>query len=102
MGSTDEMLENNEQYAASFDKGDLPAPPSKGVAVVACMDARLNVSKILGLDEWGDRRDRLERLRHGANPRTVQAALRDGQQQRIPSIRSIATSLTEPRRLGPG
>jgi carbonic anhydrase len=51
MSSTDEMLKNNEQYAASFDKADLPIPPSKGVAVVACMDARLNVYGILGLNE---------------------------------------------------
>jgi carbonic anhydrase len=48
---TDELLQNNERYAASFDKGDLPLPPAKGVAVVACMDARLNVYGILGLQE---------------------------------------------------
>jgi carbonic anhydrase len=51
MGATDDLLKNNEEYAASFDKGDLEIPPAKGVAVVACMDARLNVSKILGLNE---------------------------------------------------
>jgi carbonic anhydrase len=38
-------------YAESFEKGDLPLPPAKGVAVVACMDARLDVHKILGLEE---------------------------------------------------
>jgi carbonic anhydrase len=48
---TDEMLRNNEAYAEAFDKGDLPLPPGKGVAVVACMDARLDVHKILGLEE---------------------------------------------------
>jgi carbonic anhydrase len=48
---TDELLQNNERYAEGFDKGDLPIPPAKGVAVVACMDARLDVSKILGLEE---------------------------------------------------
>jgi carbonic anhydrase len=48
---TDELLQNNEAYAESFDKGDLPPPPAKGVAVVACMDARLNVYGMLGLQE---------------------------------------------------
>ena len=51
MSVTDELLHNNEAYAESFDKGDLPLPPAKGVAVVACMDARLNVYGMLGLQE---------------------------------------------------
>ena len=51
MSATDELLANNEAYAASFDKGDLPAPPGRKVAVVACMDARLNVYGALGLAE---------------------------------------------------
>ena len=51
MSVTDDLLQNNERYAESFDKGDLPLPPSKGVAVVACMDARLNVYGMLGLQE---------------------------------------------------
>jgi carbonic anhydrase len=51
MSSTDELLANNEQYASSFDKGDLPLPPGRKLAVVACMDARLNVYELLGLDE---------------------------------------------------
>jgi carbonic anhydrase len=51
MSVTDELLRNNEAYAESFDKGDLPLPPARGVAVVACMDARLDVHKILGLEE---------------------------------------------------
>jgi carbonic anhydrase len=51
MSITDELLANNEAYAASFDKGDLPLPPGKKVAVVACMDARLNPYGILGLHE---------------------------------------------------
>jgi carbonic anhydrase len=50
MSKTDEFLENNRHYAESFG-GQLPLPPSAGVAVVACMDARLNVYGILGLDE---------------------------------------------------
>jgi carbonic anhydrase len=49
MSVTDELLSNNETYAESFDKGDLPLPPAKKVAVVACMDARLDVHAILGL-----------------------------------------------------
>jgi carbonic anhydrase len=47
---TDELLANNERYAESFS-GPLPLPPSKGVAVIACMDARLDVYRILGLQE---------------------------------------------------
>src|ERR687885_1752212 len=53
MSVTDELLENNAAYAESFEKGDLPLPPARGVAVVACMDARLDVHKALGL-ELGD------------------------------------------------
>ena len=51
MSTTDDLLRNAEEYAASFDKGDLPLPPAKGVAVVACMDARLIPTKVLGLEE---------------------------------------------------
>jgi len=51
MSSTDDLLRNNEAYAASFDKGDLPLPPGRKVAVLACMDARLNPYGILGLQE---------------------------------------------------
>ena len=50
MSVTDELLRNNEAYAAGFDKGDLPLPPAKHVAVVACMDARLDVYGLLGLE----------------------------------------------------
>jgi carbonic anhydrase len=53
MSVTDDLLKNNEEYARGFDKGDLPLPPAKGVAVVACMDARLDVHGMLGL-ELGD------------------------------------------------
>jgi carbonic anhydrase len=42
MSVTDELLANNQRYAESFG-GQLPLPPAKNVAVVACMDARLNV-----------------------------------------------------------
>lgn len=51
MSVTDELLTNAQAYAESFDKGDLPLPPARHVAVVACMDARLNVYGLLGLNE---------------------------------------------------
>jgi carbonic anhydrase len=51
MSTTDELLRNAQAYADSFDKGDLPRPPAKKVAVLACMDARLNPYGILGLQE---------------------------------------------------
>ena len=51
MSVTDDLLRNNEAYADGFDKGDLPLPPAKKLAVVACMDARLNPYAILGLKE---------------------------------------------------
>jgi carbonic anhydrase len=51
MSVTDELVANNERYAAQFDKGDLPLPPTKKVAVVACMDARLIPTRVLGLQE---------------------------------------------------
>ncbi len=50
MTVTDEYLANNAEYASNFS-GPLPMPPSKHVAVVACMDARLDVYRILGLKE---------------------------------------------------
>jgi carbonic anhydrase len=51
MSSTDDVLANNEEYASAFDKADLPLPPARKMAVVACMDARLNVFGALGLQE---------------------------------------------------
>ncbi|MFC5946965.1 beta-class carbonic anhydrase [Pseudonocardia lutea] len=50
MSVTDELLANNARYAEGFS-GPLPLPPAKKVAVVACMDARLDVHRILGLQE---------------------------------------------------
>jgi carbonic anhydrase len=50
MSVTDDLLAHNEQYAAAFS-GPLPMPPAKNIAVVACMDARLNVYALLGLAE---------------------------------------------------
>jgi carbonic anhydrase len=51
MSATDDLLANADRYAGQFDKGDLPMPPAKKVAVVACMDARLDPQKVLGLGE---------------------------------------------------
>jgi carbonic anhydrase len=51
MTVTDELLRNNAEFAGSFSNGDLPMPPGKHLAVVACMDARLNVYALLGLRE---------------------------------------------------
>lgn len=50
MARFDDFKNANEQYAASFDKGDLPAPPARNVAVVTCMDAMLHSEKFLELD----------------------------------------------------
>lgn len=50
MSVTDDYLANNAEYAKTFS-GPLPLPPSKHVAVVACMDARLDVYRILGLKD---------------------------------------------------
>jgi carbonic anhydrase len=50
MSATEEYLANNSRYADTFS-GPLPMPPSAHVAVVACMDARLNVYGVLGLNE---------------------------------------------------
>ncbi len=51
MTVTDELLENAKRYADAFDKGDLPLPPARQIAIVACMDARLNPYGLLGLSE---------------------------------------------------
>ena len=46
---TDALLQENENYAQAFDLGELPMPPARKVAVVACMDARLTIEPMLGL-----------------------------------------------------
>jgi carbonic anhydrase len=51
MPTIDQLLDNAEAYADSFDRGELPLPPAKRIAVVACMDARLNPYGLLGLEE---------------------------------------------------
>jgi carbonic anhydrase len=50
MTAIDDLLRKNEAYARGFDQAGLPAPPSRRLAVVACMDARLDVYRILGLE----------------------------------------------------
>jgi carbonic anhydrase len=50
MSTTDELLRNNDAYAAAFDAGGLSMPPAKNVAVLSCMDARVIPSRILGLE----------------------------------------------------
>ena len=51
MSVTDQLVENAASYAGTFSKGDLPMPPGKHVAIVACMDARVNPYGIFGLSE---------------------------------------------------
>ena len=51
MTATDDVLKKNAQYAEGFDKADLPLPPALNMAVVACMDARLDTHKLLGIQE---------------------------------------------------
>ncbi len=51
MGIIDELVENARGYGDRFDKGDLPLPPGRRVAIVACMDARLNPYGLLALSE---------------------------------------------------
>src|SRR4029079_12052863 len=50
MAIFDELLAANEQYTSSFDRGDLPMPPGRRVAILTCMDARLHPETFLGLD----------------------------------------------------
>ena len=51
MSAIGDLLAKNAAYAERFSKGELPAPPSKGLAIVACMDARLETGAMLGLEE---------------------------------------------------
>jgi carbonic anhydrase len=51
MSEISSFVRANELYAASFKKGSLPMPPARRVAVLACMDARLDPARILGLEE---------------------------------------------------
>ena len=51
MSATDELLAANGSYAENFTKGGKPMPPAKKVAIVACMDARIETGRLLGLEE---------------------------------------------------
>ena len=51
MNAIDKFLSNNADYSAGYSKGDLPMPPAMGIAIVACMDARLETGALLGLEE---------------------------------------------------
>jgi carbonic anhydrase len=51
VSTIDELVQNASAYTESFDRGDLPLPPARRVAIVACMDARLNPYSLLGLRE---------------------------------------------------
>jgi len=51
MTTIDQALEDNARYASGFRKGSLPLPPSRRLAIVVCMDARIDPAKALGLDE---------------------------------------------------
>jgi len=51
MSQIDELVANNEAYAKTFDKGDLPLPPARKIAIIACMDARVSPYALLGLSE---------------------------------------------------
>ncbi len=51
MSATDDLLASNQSYAENFTKGGKPMPPAKKVAIVACMDARIETGRLLGLEE---------------------------------------------------
>ncbi len=51
MSTIDELLDANEGYARAFDRGDLPMPPARRVAILTCMDARILPSRAFGLEE---------------------------------------------------
>ena len=51
MSVIDELVEANQKYVRQFEKGHLPMPPARRVAIVTCMDARIIPSRVLGLEE---------------------------------------------------
>jgi carbonic anhydrase len=51
MSVSDELLQANTEYARTFDRGDLPMPPARRLAVVTCMDARIDPARAFGLQE---------------------------------------------------
>jgi carbonic anhydrase len=51
MSTSDELLQANAEYARTFDRGDLPMPPARRLAIVTCMDARIDPARAFGLEE---------------------------------------------------
>jgi carbonic anhydrase len=51
VSAIDDYLDNNAKYSAGYSKGNLPMPPAREIAIVACMDARLETGALLGLEE---------------------------------------------------
>jgi carbonic anhydrase len=51
MSATDDLLQANAEYARKFDRGDLPMPPARRLAIVTCMDARIDPARAFGLQE---------------------------------------------------
>lgn len=51
MSASDELVQANTEYAKTFDRGDLPMPPGRRLAIVTCMDARIVPSRAFGLEE---------------------------------------------------
>jgi carbonic anhydrase len=51
MSVSDELLQANAEYARTFDRGDLPMPPARRLAIVTCMDARIDPARAFGLEE---------------------------------------------------
>ena len=54
MSVIDELVQANADYASTFDRGDLPMPPARRLAIVTCMDARIIPSRALGLEDVRD------------------------------------------------
>ncbi|MEV4580337.1 hypothetical protein AB0K16_44575 [Nonomuraea jabiensis] len=86
MSITDELVANAERYAESFQHGALALPPAKRLAVVACMDARLNVYGLLGLRE-GDAH--VIRNAGGIKPDWAAEAFTDLEEDVVQSVRRI-------------
>lgn len=51
MSASDELLQANTEYARTFDRGDLPMPPARRLAILTCMDARIDPARAFGLQE---------------------------------------------------
>ena len=67
MSAVDDFLEANHSYAENFAKGDKPLPPAKRVAVVACMDARIEMIFASPFDAYRPARSYLTRTAFAAS-----------------------------------